>query len=63
MIYTNDQDMSMFVESSQNSDRNGERVNGCYTDLFLPMDMGTVSSRAYADTVGQGRAFLAESEM
>lgn len=54
MMYTKDQDMSMFAESSQNNDRNGERVHGCYTNLFLLMDMGTVSSRAYADTVGQG---------
>lgn len=53
-MYTKDQDMSMFAESSQNNDRNGERVHGCYPDLFLPMGMGTVSSRAYADMVGQG---------
>lgn len=51
-MYTNEQDMLMFAECSQNTNRNGERVNGCYTDLFLPMDMGMVSSRAYADVTG-----------
>lgn len=33
-IYANDQDMPMFAESSWNNSRNGERVNGCYTDGF-----------------------------